>query len=590
MNQLDVLQSVRVKIHLEPHELTKNYITKIHDKVIREYGNKCFRNGYVRGSTINITRIENGRRDGAHLHGFMTFVVDFTAYFCIPRKGVTISCYTKINNKFGIMAYLDPIKVMVPRHLQQLYGNQKVFETVTEGTVISVELLGYTIDCGQITAVGHITRIGDPPPMLPLPATREAELPPFSIIYSHETPIPDPRLGNVDTLIERKKQITPFDAFWVRIRDLISPHEMVSIYRHPTVINYNSTTLYSETAIFPTFSRAYFKLWEVLKENPLVFPEETDGINIANIAEGPGGFIQCLIDYRNHMKKRLYTDDHYHAITIRRQRQTAYDNAADWEIANNPSGMSYFDRARKEGYKIDLSYGIDGGDGNLTKTENIRAFTQQIGSNKCHLITADGGILLEGNTEYALQEILNSSLFFAEIVTALMNQNKGGTFILKIYDTYYQITVQLIYLLSIYYQEIKLFKPLTSRPANSEKYLICSGFMGITEDVIENMLKTLEDWVKQSDHVISIFGQTGPLGLMGDEVPLLNELLTFNNYRIGAQIDKIDEGVRLCVNGVHTRLSGKTIDPVVGKYHDIQAKNSVEWCKKYGLPIAPKYT
>lgn len=82
-------------------------------------------------------------------------------------------------------------------------------------------------------------------------------------------------------------------------------------------------------------------------------------------------------------------------------------------------------------------------------------------------MTGDGGIECIGDDEFHYQEIFNAKLFFSEILTALRIQQIGGTFILKIYDTHFEITNQLIMLLCVFYRKVGLIKPLTSRPGNS---------------------------------------------------------------------------------------------------------------------------
>lgn len=62
------------------------------------------------------------------------------------------------------------------------------------------------------------------------------------------------------------------------------------------------------------FSRAYFKLWEILSLGILDKKKEQD-ITIANLAEGPGGFIHALIDFRLKQNKTL--QDRYFAITLK---------------------------------------------------------------------------------------------------------------------------------------------------------------------------------------------------------------------------------------------------------------------------------
>ena len=55
-------------------------------------------------------------------------------------------------------------------------------------------------------------------------------------------------------------------------------------------------------------------------------------------------------------------------------------------------------------------------------------------------------------------------------------QKFNGTFILKIFDMFSKSTQDYIYLLSLFYNKVYIFKPQTSRLANSEKYIVCKDF------------------------------------------------------------------------------------------------------------------
>jgi hypothetical protein len=70
----------------------------------------------------------------------------------------------------------------------------------------------------------------------------------------------------------------------------------------------------------------------------------------------------------------------------------------------------------------------------------------------------------------------------------------GGVFVLKIYDMHFAITQQLIMLLCLYYRKVGVVKPLTSRPGNSEKYLLCEGFFGISQGDIIQLTELLRKW------------------------------------------------------------------------------------------------
>lgn len=50
------------------------------------------------------------------------------------------------------------------------------------------------------------------------------------------------------------------------------------------------------------FSRAYFKLWEIL-ETGVLDDMKNKEMSIGCVAEGPGGFIHALVDYRLRQQK-----------------------------------------------------------------------------------------------------------------------------------------------------------------------------------------------------------------------------------------------------------------------------------------------
>ena len=55
-------------------------------------------------------------------------------------------------------------------------------------------------------------------------------------------------------------------------------------------------------------------------------------------------------------------------------------------------------------------------------------------------------------------------------------QKRKGTFVLKIFDIFNKLSVDIIYLLSYYYKKVFIIKPNTSRYANSEKYIVCMDY------------------------------------------------------------------------------------------------------------------
>ena len=79
------------------------------------------------------------------------------------------------------------------------------------------------------------------------------------------------------------------------------------------------------------------------------------------------------------------------------------------------------------------------------------------------------GFSVAGDENY--QEEHLKRLILCQFLTALCTLREGGTFVCKIFDTFTTFTVGLIYVMFREFQDIAVIKPLTSRPANSERYI-----------------------------------------------------------------------------------------------------------------------
>ena len=71
---------------------------------------------------------------------------------------------------------------------------------------------------------------------------------------------------------------------------------------------------------------------------------------------------------------------------------------------------------------------------------------------------------------------MSTHLILCQVAFAAAVQRRGGSFFIKMFDTFTSPSVEILYLLSILYDSVYLFKPNTSRVANSEKYIVCKGF------------------------------------------------------------------------------------------------------------------
>ena len=282
-------------------------------------------------------------------------------------------------------------------------------------------------------------------------------------------------------------------------------------------------------------SRSYFKLHEMIKNNHLL----QDNIFCACLAEGPGGFIHCLNNYSKNYN--IYIKRIFGITLISKDKTIPYWNQL---IVNNR--MNH------------ILNGSDGS-GNLYNFENANDFIKKINLNYCHLVTADGGFDYSGN--YNSQEDNSYKLIYSEIYIALNIQKIKGNFILKIFDLFNYKTIQLIYLLYNCYSIIEIYKPLTSRLSNSEKYIICSEFNGCPSHVKEILKKYYDNC--EDLHI---------------DIPesFINDINEFNKQFVSTQIGSIQEVLKN-INLSNTKIPTKN-----------QINHALKWCELYNLPVNEK--
>ncbi|XP_072031991.1 cap-specific mRNA (nucleoside-2'-O-)-methyltransferase 1-like [Amphiura filiformis] len=124
-------------------------------------------------------------------------------------------------------------------------------------------------------------------------------------------------------------------------------------------------------------------------------------------------------------------------------------------------------------------YGVGGidGDGDVMRSDNqtkFREFVKENTNNKgVHFVMADGGFSVAGREN--IQEILTKQLLLCQFLSAISVIRTGGHFVCKTFDLFTPFSIGLIYLLYRAFDQVSIFKCVTSRPANSERYVVCKG-------------------------------------------------------------------------------------------------------------------
>ena len=341
-------------------------------------------------------------------------------------------------------------------------------------------------------------------------------------------------------LNKSKKKIDECQDSWAAIKKYTNEYE----YIH-TPLSISKPAI---SKIKP-LSRAFFKLIEILN---YINYENEKNINTFHLAEGPGGFIEATKYYRNNK------NDKYFGMSLIDPEDT---NVPGWNKA-----MFFFKSTPNA--KI-----IDGADktGNLYNIDNFNYCIERF-KNSMEIITADGGF--DFSIDFNKQELMASRLIITEIFYAIVMQKQDGIFILKMFDTFLKISLEIIYILSCFYTTIEICKPNTSRMANSEKYIVCTGFKLENSEEYTNVFREILIKLNNPDnkdkYIESILKQDLSY-FFKNKMEEVNAILGYK------QISNILTTMRYIENN----------DKRTQKMQNIKNNNlkrCVEWCKENNIP------
>ena len=234
--------------------------------------------------------------------------------------------------------------------------------------------------------------------------------------------------------LQRAKQSFDVKGF-IAARDAMNPFEKIgrSIFMNRAAIKLaNTDAVYNVTEKVFSFDRK----------------QSNDPFTFCDVAAGPGGFTQYIqyrfpkaIGYGMTLKGKL--DWNTRALDM--TRFTPFYGA-------DGTGDLYFNW--KDFIQVVLSQQLPGVD----------------------LVMGDGGFDMEEGSDKALlqhQEFLSSRLLLTQAIIGIGCSKQGGNFVLKVFDTVTEFSAEILFILSCCFESIRVFKPISSRPANSERYVIC---------------------------------------------------------------------------------------------------------------------
>ena len=332
-------------------------------------------------------------------------------------------------------------------------------------------------------------------------------------------------------LIRIKSEIDTRQCEWDKYKKYVNPYE----YIHTSFPG----SKVSVCKLKP-ISRAFFKLIEIYYTLDIHKVLENDENNIFFLAEGPGGFIEALNYIRKDKK------DNYYAITL---------------LDDEDIGIPGWKKKLNVNKNITFENGVDNR-GDIFNVETYKDLYEKY-HGTMNLVTADGGFNF--SSDFNNQEAVSAKLILFEVFYGIMLQKSGGTFIIKFYDTFSQISLDIIYLLMHFYTSVIEIKPCSSRYANSEKYIVCKNYRhaGLEKDRFISIMERLKN-----NNIESLFTFKIPYYVT-------SKFEEYNAIFGQQQLESIVNTLSIISNSKNDKLE------TIKKQNIIKCVN---WCMKYKLP------
>ena len=334
-----------------------------------------------------------------------------------------------------------------------------------------------------------------------------------------------------------KNRITSCTREWDTYKKYTNPYEYIN-----TVVP-NKAKCVSK---YKPLSRSYFKMLELIASFDLC---SFDIVTSFHLAEGPGGFIEALVNVRQNM------DDSYTGMTL-------LDDAFD----NNIPAWKKSEHFIRTNPNVKIENGATG-TGDILSIENFDYCLAKYGSSM-NIITADGGF--DFSADFNNQENHIVKLLFAQACYAICLQKKGGNFVLKIFDCFMEHTIDILYILSAFYKNVYITKPNTSRYANSEKYIVCKNFLfSNVSSFVPSLRSCLVTVIGSTNHIHRFLAC--PISSC-----YLNKIEEYNAIAGQQQIEYIQQTIALMDN----KHNGDRIENLI----KANVHKCMNWCASHDVP------
>jgi len=296
-------------------------------------------------------------------------------------------------------------------------------------------------------------------------------------------------------------------------------------------------------------TNAFFKIYEMLITYDII-PKDILTLKSFHFCEAPGMFIIGV----NHFLRTK-------------------TNVKDWVWYGNSLNKDIDATALDDNYgliKKNKDNWINGpeSDGDIRLLTNIEYFKEKL--DKVDFITSDCGICVDKCMLNKYEELI-AETDYAQFINTLNLLKVGGSAIIKTFiPLKIASNVCIIYMLTTVFEEVYLSKPITSRPQNSEVYLVCKKFLGIENAQLNELKKILDKSINKKFNANLNWIENIPQSF-------INQLEDY-------VLDITRQQISYLLNIFHFVDNTHEIDKITilsnGK---LKEKNNEYWCKKFNL-------
>ena len=129
----------------------------------------CSNHGYIKKNSIQLIKISCGKVEMSSFHGYLNFLVKYSALVCNPVKGNIVNAIVENINNFGILcsSFIEEgdkritiLEIIIPKHSLAIQSEVDLQNNIKINDEVSIQIVGkkYQLFNKKISIIGKIVK------------------------------------------------------------------------------------------------------------------------------------------------------------------------------------------------------------------------------------------------------------------------------------------------------------------------------------------------------------------------------------------------------------------------------------------------